>query len=229
MANDNSPFSNFIFRFQLGADLRRAQLTAKQGDLAGARKLLGTLKPEDPTEQAQVVLIEAQLLRDAAVGGPVLETVERLRLQLADFRVKVDDRDDVSPGFKYNDWELRGVPLRIEIVLPSAELPRVLPAVEAMVTDGIVAVEALEVHSHRTTKRLIPRHLRVCDACTAPARTVTPATPVADVIRLLLTAGFNGVPVVDAEERVVGLVTIHDVLGELLGQSAPSPQVRVRA
>jgi prolyl-tRNA synthetase len=30
-------------------------------------------------------------------------------------RVHVDDRDDVSPGFKFNDWELRGVPLRVEL------------------------------------------------------------------------------------------------------------------
>ena len=29
--------------------------------------------------------------------------------------MKLDDRDEVSAGFKFNDWELRGVPLRIEI------------------------------------------------------------------------------------------------------------------
>jgi prolyl-tRNA synthetase len=33
----------------------------------------------------------------------------------ADIRVHVDWRDQVTPGFKFNDWELRGVPLRIEI------------------------------------------------------------------------------------------------------------------
>ena len=32
-----------------------------------------------------------------------------------DFRIKVDDRTELTPGFKYHDWELRGVPLRIEI------------------------------------------------------------------------------------------------------------------
>ena len=31
------------------------------------------------------------------------------------FRVKFDDRDSYSPGFKFNDWEMRGVPLRVEI------------------------------------------------------------------------------------------------------------------
>ena len=30
-------------------------------------------------------------------------------------RVKVDDRDNVSPGFKYNDWELKGACTRIEL------------------------------------------------------------------------------------------------------------------
>ncbi|MFO0984952.1 MAG: proline--tRNA ligase [Planctomycetota bacterium] len=30
-------------------------------------------------------------------------------------RVKVDDRDQYKPGFKFNEWELRGVPLRIEV------------------------------------------------------------------------------------------------------------------
>ena len=27
----------------------------------------------------------------------------------------MDDRSEVTPGFKFNDWEMRGVPLRIEI------------------------------------------------------------------------------------------------------------------
>ncbi|MBQ9624997.1 MAG: proline--tRNA ligase [Clostridia bacterium] len=30
-------------------------------------------------------------------------------------KVKLDDRDTVSPGYKFNEWELKGVPLRIEI------------------------------------------------------------------------------------------------------------------
>ncbi len=30
-------------------------------------------------------------------------------------RVKVDDRDEFTPGYKFNDWEMRGVPLRLEV------------------------------------------------------------------------------------------------------------------
>ncbi len=32
-----------------------------------------------------------------------------------DFRVELDDREGYSPGWKYNEWEMKGVPLRLEI------------------------------------------------------------------------------------------------------------------
>lgn len=31
------------------------------------------------------------------------------------FRTKVDDREGYSPGYKFNDWELKGIPVRIEV------------------------------------------------------------------------------------------------------------------
>jgi prolyl-tRNA synthetase len=48
----------------------------------------------------------------------------------AGVRVHVDDRDQ-SPGFKFNDWELRGVPLRIELG------PRDLAAGQAVVAQRV--------------------------------------------------------------------------------------------
>ncbi len=36
-------------------------------------------------------------------------------LQGSDIRVHVDRRDTVRPGFKFNEWELKGVPLRVEV------------------------------------------------------------------------------------------------------------------
>lgn len=49
--------------------------------------------------------------------GMVLTAVSRLEqtLKAAGIRVKVDDRENLTPGFKFNDWELRGVPTRVEI------------------------------------------------------------------------------------------------------------------
>lgn len=42
---------------------------------------------------------------------------EKLAVELrnAGLRVKVDKRDGVTNGFKYNEWELKGIPVRIEI------------------------------------------------------------------------------------------------------------------
>ena len=37
------------------------------------------------------------------------------KLKAADIRVHVDQRLHLSPGFKFNDWELRGVPVRLEL------------------------------------------------------------------------------------------------------------------
>src|SRR5262249_51862722 len=36
-------------------------------------------------------------------------------LEGAGIRTHVDDRPQVSPGFKFNDWEMRGVPIRLEL------------------------------------------------------------------------------------------------------------------
>ncbi len=46
-----------------------------------------------------------------------IEAARKLKAELvkAGFRVITDEREGVSPGFKFNHWELRGVPLRIEL------------------------------------------------------------------------------------------------------------------
>nr|CEL23140.1 Prolyl-tRNA synthetase, archaeal/eukaryal type [Kibdelosporangium sp. MJ126-NF4] len=36
-------------------------------------------------------------------------------IKAAGVRVRVDDRTQLSPGFKFNDWEMKGVPIRLEI------------------------------------------------------------------------------------------------------------------
>jgi prolyl-tRNA synthetase len=50
-------------------------------------------------------------------AAEVLEAANALARRLADagIRTHVDDRPQLSPGFKFNDWELRGVPIRLEL------------------------------------------------------------------------------------------------------------------
>jgi prolyl-tRNA synthetase len=45
---------------------------------------------------------------------PVIDTVKQ-SLSSQGIRVELDERAEVTPGFKFNHWELRGVPLRLEI------------------------------------------------------------------------------------------------------------------
>jgi prolyl-tRNA synthetase len=45
----------------------------------------------------------------------VLEAADQVAKSLGGLRVHVDRREGLTPGFKFHDWELRGVPLRVEI------------------------------------------------------------------------------------------------------------------
>jgi prolyl-tRNA synthetase len=62
----------------------------------------------------QVVIVPILHDEDRAV---VLETAAALAdaLRAAAVRVRVDNRPEYRPGFKFNEWELKGAPLRIEI------------------------------------------------------------------------------------------------------------------
>jgi prolyl-tRNA synthetase len=61
----------------------------------------------------QVVIIP--IYKNDSEKSRVLDVVKQVKAQLVDFRVHIDDRPELTPGFKFNEWELRGVPLRIEI------------------------------------------------------------------------------------------------------------------
>ena len=104
------------------------------------------------------------------------------------------------------------MPLKIEILLPTRELEYVLPTIEAMVEDGIVAVETACVRQHRSVSRFIPRQLRVRDAMTSAPASAKPDTPVSEILQCLLHADYNGLPVVDGEGRPVGMVTQGDLI-----------------
>ena len=46
----------------------------------------------------------------------VLEAAEKIKISISTkFRVELDSRDNYTPGYKFNDWEMRGVPVRIEM------------------------------------------------------------------------------------------------------------------
>lgn len=81
-------------------------LVMVHGDNRGLR-----LPPKVAPVQVVIVPIVMKRERDR-----VMAKAERLRRRLGQLaRVRLDDRDGYSPGWKFSDWEMRGVPLRIEV------------------------------------------------------------------------------------------------------------------
>jgi prolyl-tRNA synthetase len=70
------------------------------------------MPPKVAPTQAIVIPIGPPKTRDQ-----VLPRAKELFQQLkqAGIRVKMDEREDVSPGWKFNEYEMRGVPVRIEL------------------------------------------------------------------------------------------------------------------
>ena len=64
----------------------------------------------------KVAPIQAVIVPVAVHKQGVLESANSLFEKLnKNYRMKLDDRDQYSPGFKFNDWEMRGIPARIEL------------------------------------------------------------------------------------------------------------------
>jgi prolyl-tRNA synthetase len=69
-----------------------------------------------PPRLAPLQVIVVPILKAGADNAGILTAAYRVAEPFGDaVRVKVDERDNVSPGWKFNEWELKGVPIRIEI------------------------------------------------------------------------------------------------------------------
>ncbi len=68
-----------------------------------------------PPRLAPIQVVIVPIFRNEEEQVKVMAVVEKVKKELTDFRLEVDDRTEVTPGFKFNQWELRGVPLRLEI------------------------------------------------------------------------------------------------------------------
>ena len=80
-----------------------------------------------PPAVAPVQVVIVPIYRAEDERARVLEVAEKLKDGLAGngVRVKVDDRDQHRPGFKFSEWELKGVPVRIEIGPKDVDADRV--------------------------------------------------------------------------------------------------------
>jgi prolyl-tRNA synthetase len=70
-----------------------------------------------PPRIAPIQVVLVPIYKNLDEKSKVMEVADKVfaELKAAGIRIKMDDREEVTPGFKYNDWEMRGVPLRIEV------------------------------------------------------------------------------------------------------------------
>jgi len=114
-----------------------------------------------PPKLAPIQVVIIPILKADADNAAILTEAARIAEPFDEtVRVRVDDRDNVSPGWKFNEWELKGVPIRIELgpkdlkagqvvlvrrdtgektPLPQGEVPLRVPALLDEIQAGLLA------------------------------------------------------------------------------------------
>ncbi|NHN57829.1 MULTISPECIES: proline--tRNA ligase [Halorussus] len=111
--------------------------------------------PKIAPEQVVIVPIWNEDTREE-----VLDYAEEVADDLEDegVRVELDDRDERNPGFKFNEWELKGVPVRIEIGPNEVEDDELTvvhrPDGEDVVEDREDVADTVEDHFERVYAKL---------------------------------------------------------------------------
>ena len=98
----------FAFNTSWGLSQRTVgEIVMVHGDAAGLKL---------PPKVAPIQVIVVPIWRKSDDLQAIESAVARITERLAPVaRVKVDWRDDRTAGYKFNDWELKGVPLRLEV------------------------------------------------------------------------------------------------------------------
>uniref|UniRef100_UPI002ADDC5E9 DUF190 domain-containing protein n=1 Tax=Chloroflexus sp. TaxID=1904827 RepID=UPI002ADDC5E9 len=105
------------------------------------------------------------------------------------------------------------LPLVITCIDRSDRLQRLLPKLSELVQEGLIVLSPVQVVKvARRTGSALPAHLKVGDVMNHDVISVTPETSVGELVRLLLERGLRAMPVIDAERRVIGIVTDADLL-----------------
>ena len=67
-----------------------------------------------PPKVADIQIVIVPIFNNEKEKKQVMKEAEKIKEKLKNFRVELDKREH-KPGYKFNDWEMKGIPLRIEI------------------------------------------------------------------------------------------------------------------
>jgi len=70
-----------------------------------------------PPKLAPIQIVIIPIYYSKEEKDSVIQKARKIKDDLSkiDLRVHLDDREQLTPGFKFNDWEMKGIPIRIEI------------------------------------------------------------------------------------------------------------------
>lgn len=106
------------------------------------------------------------------------------------------------------------LPMVIDWVDAPERVERLLPHIREMVSEGLITVDdvLIAAYSHRPVRADVPERVRVADVMTREVVRVHPETLLGELVQLLVGQEYRSVPVSDAAERVVGIVTNGDLV-----------------
>jgi CBS domain-containing protein len=104
------------------------------------------------------------------------------------------------------------LPLRLEWVDKPEVVERLLPQVREMVDDGLITVEEVNVVQYAPGRKPDPLAQPIQDVMRKEVFSVSPETPVADIVTMLVQRGYRSLPVVDKDDHPAGIITDGDLL-----------------
>lgn len=111
-------------------------------------------------------------------------------------------------------WQFSSdVPLIIQIIDQPERIRRLLPQLQEMLQGGLMTLHEVEVlaYSHATPHG-IPTHLTVQQIMETALTTAPPTASAQEVIQLLLPARFRVLPIVDEQQRLLGIISTGDLI-----------------
>ncbi|MEO9027516.1 MAG: DUF190 domain-containing protein, partial [Ktedonobacteraceae bacterium] len=111
-------------------------------------------------------------------------------------------------------WRLSSdAPMIIQVVDQPERLRRLLPELHEMVQGGLMTLHTTDVLKYTHARRTgLSTKLPVRQVMETVITSVTPETSVANVIDILLAASFRALPVVDEQQRLMGIIGTRDLI-----------------
>jgi prolyl-tRNA synthetase len=145
-----------------------------------------------PPKLAPYQVVIVPIFKNDEEKASVLGAAKELKTQLAKAKIRVtlDERDGQSPGWKFNDWEMRGVPVRVELGPKDvAKQAAVLARRDRPGREGKISVALSDVPAS-IEKLLIEIHQSMYDKALAFRRSNTHATATYDEFKKAVETGF---------------------------------------